>query len=80
MYWPSVCLHGEWVGPDCEDEACPNKCGELQGQGKFIKGLCHCEKGYSGRLCDLPEQPHGGNWRWLATDAESRLKLFLGVG
>uniref|UniRef100_A0A1A9ZW02 EGF-like domain-containing protein n=1 Tax=Glossina pallidipes TaxID=7398 RepID=A0A1A9ZW02_GLOPL len=55
----SVC-HREWVGPDCEDEACPNKCGDLQGQGKCIKGLCHCEKGYSGRLCDLHEQPPGG--------------------
>lgn len=37
-----VC-HGEWVGPDCEDEICPNKCGEAQGRGKCIKGVCHCE-------------------------------------
>ncbi|KAM7353309.1 multiple EGF like domains 8 isoform 1-T1 [Cochliomyia hominivorax] len=64
-----VC-HGEFVGPDCEDEACPNKCGENQERGKCVKGVCHCQKGYSGRLCDLHENPPGGNWRWLATDAE----------
>uniref|UniRef100_A0A1A9Z0J1 EGF-like domain-containing protein n=1 Tax=Glossina pallidipes TaxID=7398 RepID=A0A1A9Z0J1_GLOPL len=67
-----VC-HGEWVGPDCEDEVCSNKSGDLQSQWKCIKGLCHCEKGYSGRLRDLHEQPPGGNWRWLATDAEAVL-------
>lgn len=27
-------------------------------------------QGYSGRLCDLHENPPGGNWRWLSTDAE----------
>ncbi|XP_049313887.1 multiple epidermal growth factor-like domains protein 8 [Bactrocera dorsalis] len=64
-----VC-HGEWVLPDCESEACPNKCGESQGRGKCVKGICHCEKGFSGRLCDLYINPQGGNWRWLATDAE----------
>lgn len=38
-----VC-HGEFVGPDCEDEACPFKCYESLGHGKCIKGVCHCEK------------------------------------
>lgn len=27
-------------------------------------------QGFSGRLCDLYLNPQGGNWRWLATDAE----------
>ncbi|KAH8377850.1 hypothetical protein KR093_007479 [Drosophila rubida] len=64
-----VC-HGEWVGPDCEDEACPQKCGEHQGRGKCQKSICHCSPGYSGRLCDLSDNPAGSSWRWLATDAE----------
>ncbi|ALC38654.1 CG7466 [Drosophila busckii] len=64
-----VC-HGEWVGPDCEDEACPQRCGEHQGRGKCQKSICHCSSGYSGRLCDLSDNPHGSSWRWLATDAE----------
>ncbi|XP_030384738.1 multiple epidermal growth factor-like domains protein 8 [Scaptodrosophila lebanonensis] len=64
-----VC-HGEWVGPDCEDEACPHKCGESQGRGKCQKSICHCASGYSGRLCDLNDNPTGSSWRWLATDAE----------
>ncbi|EDW76175.2 uncharacterized protein Dwil_GK15317 [Drosophila willistoni] len=64
-----VC-HGEWVGPDCEDEACPQKCGEHQGRGKCQKSICHCSYGWSGRLCDLSDSPAGSSWRWLATDAE----------
>lgn len=38
-----VC-HGEWLRPDCEFEACPHKCGEHKGQGKCLKGVCHCSK------------------------------------
>ncbi|KAH8324231.1 hypothetical protein KR074_001932 [Drosophila pseudoananassae] len=64
-----VC-HGEWVGPDCEDEACPKRCGESQGRGQCQKSICHCSRGYSGRLCDLSDHPAGSSWRWLATDAE----------
>jgi len=64
-----VC-HGEWVGPDCEDEACPHRCGESQGRGRCQKSICHCSRGFSGRLCDLSDHPAGSSWRWLATDAE----------
>ncbi|EDW52069.1 GM16709 [Drosophila sechellia] len=64
-----VC-HGEWVGPDCEDEACPQRCGESQGRGRCQKSICHCSRGFSGRLCDLSDHPAGSSWRWLATDAE----------
>ncbi|XP_055855625.1 multiple epidermal growth factor-like domains protein 8 [Episyrphus balteatus] len=64
-----VC-HGEWVGPDCKDEACPDKCGELFGRGKCINGMCKCEQGYTGKLCDLFVNPNGSNWRWLAADSD----------
>lgn len=38
-----VC-HGEWVGPDCEDVACPDGCGERFRRGKCVKGMCKCNK------------------------------------
>lgn len=38
-----VC-HGEWVGPDCEDEVCPDKCGEYEARGRCIKGVCKCNE------------------------------------
>lgn len=36
--------HQGWLGPDCDLEACPQKCGEQQGRGTCIKGICRCSK------------------------------------
>ncbi|XP_055375614.1 multiple epidermal growth factor-like domains protein 8 isoform X2 [Condylostylus longicornis] len=68
-----VC-HGEWLGPDCENQACPDRCGEDFGRGKCVHGICQCNEHFSGRYCDLKKYPLGNNWHWLASENEGFTK------
>lgn len=53
-----VC-HENWLGADCSQRACPDKCGADFGRGICYPSGCQCNEGYSGIACSLDRKKDG---------------------
>lgn len=65
-----VC-HGDWVGYDCNRNACPESCNVGGGRGVCRAEHCSCNEGYTGQSCSLRDvDPMGNEWHWISDTFE----------
>eukprot|EP00727_Mastigamoeba_balamuthi_P004624 m51a1_g1416 putative low quality protein: tenascin-x (2078) ;mRNA; f:40510-48712 len=75
----STCAcYGSWQPPNCSWAACPGSCG-AHGTCDTTRGVCVCESGYYGNLCQLANLPCKNNC-WGHGTCQSTTGTCLCVG